>query len=65
MNSSLQVFYMNPNLRQLVYDLPLCIDDNINKQNYDFVQNERHFNILLNIQKLFIQLNMLDTSSIE
>lgn len=65
MNSSLQVLFMNPSLRQLIYDFPICIEDDITKQNYDFIENERHFNILLNFQKLFIDLNLLRVYSIE
>ena len=65
MNSSLQVLFMNPTLRQLIYDIPLCVNDDINQQNFDFISNERQFKILLNLQKLFIDLNLLNVRAIE
>lgn len=63
MNSSLQVLYMNPVLRQAIYDLPLCIEDNISKPS-NFLEKNQKYDILIAIQKLFSKLQFLNIQSI-
>ena len=63
MNSSLQVLYMNPILRQTIYDLPLCTDDDIAKPS-DLLDKNQKYEILIAIQKLFCQLQYLNIHSI-
>jgi hypothetical protein len=64
MNSSLQVLFMNPLLRQIILDLPLC-DGHIDIPS-DFVElNSQKYSILLTIQKLFAQLMNYDIRAIE
>jgi hypothetical protein len=64
MNSALQVLYMNPILRQIILDLPLC-DGHIEIPT-DFVEqgSQKHL-ILLTIQKLFTQLFKYDIRAVE
>jgi hypothetical protein len=64
MNSALQVLYMNPLLRQIILDLPLC-EGHIDIPS-DFVEpgGQKHL-ILLTIQKLFTQLFKYDIRAVE
>ena len=63
MNSALFVLYMNPILRQIIYDLPLCDEFDI-KTPSKFVSNRVMFDILISLQKLFGSLQLLDISAL-
>jgi hypothetical protein len=64
MNSALQVLYMNPLLRQIILDLPLC-EGHIDIPS-DFVEGgSQKYQILLAIQKLFAHLFKLDIRATE
>lgn len=63
MNSSLQILYMNPILRQIIYDLPLCESDDITKPS-NFIELNQKYEILMAIQKLFCELQYLNTQAI-
>jgi ubiquitin carboxyl-terminal hydrolase 40 len=55
MNSALQVLFMNPLFRQIIYDLPLCEGEDITKPS-QFIESPEMYRILIAFQKLFIQL---------
>jgi len=54
---------MNPILRQIIYDLPLCDSDDI-KTPSNFIEKNQKYDILIAIQKLFCQLQYLNIHSI-
>lgn len=59
MNSALQVLFMNPLFRQIIYDLPLCENDNV-KSSSSFIPQGQMYEILIALQKLFIKLEKYD-----
>ncbi len=63
MNSSLQILFMNPILRQIIYDLPLCSQDDIHIAS-DFIEQNQKYDILIAVQKLFCKLQFLNINSI-
>ncbi len=63
MNSALQVLFMNPLFRQIIYDLPLCQGEDINTPS-NFVAQGQMYQILIAIQKLFIKLEKYDIRAI-
>jgi ubiquitin C-terminal hydrolase len=63
MNSALQVLYMNPLFRQILYDLPLCENDDI-KSPSSFIPQSQMYEILMALQKLFIKLEKYDIRAI-
>lgn len=73
MNSVLQILFMNPTFRQIIYDLPLCLENNIeipssfldeNNNNLTNKKKSQKWEILLAIQKLFIRLQFANIHSI-
>ena len=58
LNSSLQILYMTPKFRNIIFSLPLCKNklDEIS----DFLPKTQKYDILLSLQKLFSQLNILN-----
>jgi hypothetical protein len=63
MNSSLFVLYMNPILRQIIYELPLCDNNDINTPS-NFVLDPAMYKILISLQKLFGSLQYLNIHSV-
>ena len=63
LNSSLQILYMTPKFRNIIFSLPLCKNklDEIS----DFLPKTQKYEILLSLQKLFSQLNILNINAIK
>ena len=63
LNSSLQILYMTPEFRNIIFSLPLCKNklDEIS----DFLPKTQKYDILLSLQKLFSQLNLLNINAIK
>ena len=63
LNSSLQILYMTPKFRNIIFSLPLCKNklDEIS----EFLPKTQKYDILLTLQKLFSQLNSLNINAIK
>ena len=63
LNSSLQILYMTPKFRNIIFSLQLCKNklDEIS----DFLPKTQKYDILLSLQKLFSQLNILNINAIK
>lgn len=59
LNSFFQVLYLTPELKYLLYSLPLCIGDDIKKPS-ELLDNPNKHEVLLALQMFFAEMDMLD-----
>ena len=59
LNSFFQVLYLTPELKYLIYSLPLCVGEDLKKRS-ELLDNPNKHEVLLALQMFFAEMDMLD-----